>query len=171
MRNWQRKKRKPSKITKAGKIEKIDFAEWLRNEKMEGHIVHLNSMRHIALGLLYGAQTFFVINLFRFLVVSFVFIFVQSLSRNFSSHFLHSLFWLCLSVAFAGICGVVFVLYRQSFEAQQESLWELYLKTKAAVDSFHVKVASNLEEACRLIEAGYEHVSTIGGKRIYQKRK
>ena len=38
-------------------------------------------------------------------------------------------------------------------------------------DEFHVKVASNLEEACGLIEAGFEYVSTMDGKQIYRKRK
>lgn len=28
-------------------------------------------------------------------------------------------------------------------------------------DDFHVKVASTLDEACKLIEAGFEYVSTM----------
>jgi hypothetical protein len=40
-----------------------------------------------------------------------------------------------------------------------------------ADDEFHVKVAQNLDEACRLLEVGFEYVTEIDGTRIFKKRK
>jgi integrase len=36
---------------------------------------------------------------------------------------------------------------------------------------FHVKVAGNLEEACKLLEVGFEYVTDIDGKKLFRKRK
>lgn len=38
-------------------------------------------------------------------------------------------------------------------------------------DEFHVKVAETLEEACKLIEAGFEYVTDMEGKKLFRKRK
>ncbi|MEM3703973.1 MAG: site-specific integrase, partial [Candidatus Bathyarchaeia archaeon] len=38
-------------------------------------------------------------------------------------------------------------------------------------DEFTVRVAENLEEACKLLEVGFEYVTEIDGKRIFRKRK
>ncbi|MCW4047887.1 MAG: hypothetical protein NWE99_10090 [Candidatus Bathyarchaeota archaeon] len=38
-------------------------------------------------------------------------------------------------------------------------------------DAFHVKVASTLEEACKLLEAGFEYVTEFEGAKIFRKRK
>ena len=36
---------------------------------------------------------------------------------------------------------------------------------------FHVKVASNVEEACELVKAGFEPVCRLDGKQLFRKRK
>lgn len=38
-------------------------------------------------------------------------------------------------------------------------------------DEFHVKVAQNLEEACKLLEVGFEYVTEIDGAQVFRKRK
>jgi len=38
-------------------------------------------------------------------------------------------------------------------------------------DEFHVKTAKTAEEACKLIEVGFEYVNAIGNVHIYRKRK
>jgi integrase len=38
-------------------------------------------------------------------------------------------------------------------------------------EEFHVATARTVEEACRLIEVGFEYVNTIDGVHIYRKRK
>ena len=38
-------------------------------------------------------------------------------------------------------------------------------------DDFHVKVADTLEEACKLLETGFEYVTEIDGKKLFRKRK
>jgi hypothetical protein len=40
-----------------------------------------------------------------------------------------------------------------------------------ADDEFHVKVAESLEEACRLLEVGFEYVMDMDGKKLFGKRK
>ena len=40
-----------------------------------------------------------------------------------------------------------------------------------ANDEYYVKVAERVEEATKLIEVGYEYVSTMGDQQIYRKRK
>ena len=40
-----------------------------------------------------------------------------------------------------------------------------------ADDEFHVKVAQNLDEACKLLEVGFEHVAEIDGTQVFRKRK
>jgi hypothetical protein len=39
------------------------------------------------------------------------------------------------------------------------------------IDEFHVKTAKTSEEACKLIEVGFEYVKTICDVHIYRKRK
>lgn len=38
-------------------------------------------------------------------------------------------------------------------------------------DEFHAKVAKNVDEACKLVETGFEYVTTIENVQIYRKRK
>ena len=40
-----------------------------------------------------------------------------------------------------------------------------------SVDEFHVKVAHNLEEACKLVEVGFDYVTDMEGCKIFRKRK
>jgi hypothetical protein len=53
---------------------------------------------------------------------------------------------------------------------------EIYINVEHAVfnevnDQFHVKIASDLEEACRLLEVGFEYVTDMDGKKLFRKRK
>jgi hypothetical protein len=38
-------------------------------------------------------------------------------------------------------------------------------------EEFHVVTAKTAEEACRLIEVGFEYVTTMDGVQIFRKRK
>ncbi len=38
-------------------------------------------------------------------------------------------------------------------------------------DEYHVKAASNLEEAMQLIEVGFEYITEVEGKKLFRKRK
>jgi hypothetical protein len=38
-------------------------------------------------------------------------------------------------------------------------------------DEYHVNVASTIEEACKLVEVGFEFVTEIEEKRLFRKRK
>jgi integrase/recombinase XerD len=38
-------------------------------------------------------------------------------------------------------------------------------------DEYHVKTAANIEEACRLLEVGFEYVTDMEGKKLFRKRK
>jgi integrase/ribosomal protein S27AE len=38
-------------------------------------------------------------------------------------------------------------------------------------DEFHVKVAQNLDDACKLLEVGFEYVTDMGGAKLFRKRK
>jgi len=38
-------------------------------------------------------------------------------------------------------------------------------------DEFHVSVAKTVEEACKLVEVGFEYVTEINGAKIFRKRK
>jgi len=38
-------------------------------------------------------------------------------------------------------------------------------------DDYHAKVAQSLEEACELVEAGFEYVTDMEDKKIFRKRK
>ena len=42
---------------------------------------------------------------------------------------------------------------------------------KETNDEFHVRVAENLDEACKLLEVGFEYVTDMDGKKIFRKRK
>jgi len=38
-------------------------------------------------------------------------------------------------------------------------------------NEFHVKVANTLEEACKLLEVGFDYVTDMEGKKVFRKRK
>ena len=38
-------------------------------------------------------------------------------------------------------------------------------------DEFTVRVVDNVEEACELVEAGFEYVTDMDGQKIFRKRK
>ena len=38
-------------------------------------------------------------------------------------------------------------------------------------DEFNVKVAKTVDEACKLVEVGFEYVTSIEGVQIFRKRK
>jgi integrase len=41
----------------------------------------------------------------------------------------------------------------------------------AKTDDFHVKIAETVEEACKLIEVGFEYVTDVDCKKLFRKRK
>ena len=53
----------------------------------------------------------------------------------------------------------------------------IYINLEAATlqigvnDQFIVKVASTVEEACKLVEVGFEYVTEVNGTKIFRKRK
>lgn len=53
----------------------------------------------------------------------------------------------------------------------------VYINLEAALyhnnnaDDFHVKVAETLDEACKLLETGFEYVTEMDGKKLFRKRK
>jgi hypothetical protein len=38
-------------------------------------------------------------------------------------------------------------------------------------EEFHVKVAHTMEEACQLLEIGFEYVTDMDGNKLFRKRK
>jgi len=40
-----------------------------------------------------------------------------------------------------------------------------------ANDEFHVRTTKTVEEACKLVEVGFEYVTEIDGVKIFRKRK
>jgi hypothetical protein len=36
---------------------------------------------------------------------------------------------------------------------------------------YHVKVAETLQEACKLLEVGFEYVTDLSGAKLFRKRK
>ena len=38
-------------------------------------------------------------------------------------------------------------------------------------DEFHVTIAKTLEEACKLLESGFEYVTDMEGAKLFRKRK
>ncbi len=38
-------------------------------------------------------------------------------------------------------------------------------------EEFHVKVAETLDEACKLVEVGFEYVTDMDGNKLFRKRK
>jgi hypothetical protein len=52
-----------------------------------------------------------------------------------------------------------------------------YINLEAAIyhggnaDDFHVKIAETIEEACKLIETGFEYVTDMYEKKLFRKRK
>ena len=52
-----------------------------------------------------------------------------------------------------------------------------YIHYEAAIyystntDDFHVKVAETVDEACNLIESGFEFVTDMESKKLFRKRK
>jgi len=39
------------------------------------------------------------------------------------------------------------------------------------MDEFHVKVPQSLDEACKLLEVGFEYVTDMNGAKLFRKRK
>jgi len=48
---------------------------------------------------------------------------------------------------------------------------EAALYQNSSSDDFHVKVAQTLEDACKLLESGFEYVTDMDGKKLFRKRK
>jgi integrase/recombinase XerD len=48
---------------------------------------------------------------------------------------------------------------------------EAALYHNSNVDDFHVKMAATLEEACKLLETGFEYITDMDGKKLFRKRK
>jgi hypothetical protein len=42
---------------------------------------------------------------------------------------------------------------------------------KETIDEFTVRVAKPLDEACNLLEAGFEYVTDMDGVKLFRKRK
>jgi len=40
-----------------------------------------------------------------------------------------------------------------------------------AAEEYTVKIASDVEEACKLLEVGFEYVTEFEGKKLFRKRK
>jgi integrase len=52
----------------------------------------------------------------------------------------------------------------------------IYINMEKAVfqtknGEFHVRVAENLDDACKLLEIGFEYVTEMDGKKLFRKRK
>jgi hypothetical protein len=58
-------------------------------------------------------------------------------------------------------------------KAREDPQRRLFVKAlfQNAADEFHVKVAQNLDEACKLLEVGFEYVTEIDGAQIFRKRE
>jgi len=53
---------------------------------------------------------------------------------------------------------------------------EIYINIEQAIfkevnDEFTVKVAENLDDACKLLEVGFEYITDMDGKKLFRKRK
>jgi integrase len=52
---------------------------------------------------------------------------------------------------------------------------QLYVNLEQAIfeanDQYNVKLASNIDEACKLLEVGFEYVTEMDGKKLFRKRK
>jgi hypothetical protein len=53
---------------------------------------------------------------------------------------------------------------------------EIYINLERMVfntnsDEYTVRVAATIEEACKLLEVGFEYVTDIEGKKLFRKRK
>jgi hypothetical protein len=53
---------------------------------------------------------------------------------------------------------------------------EIYINMEKMVfnavsNEYNVKVAATLEEACQLLEVGFEYVTEIDGKKLFRQRK
>ncbi len=47
----------------------------------------------------------------------------------------------------------------------------LLLNFQAKDDEFHAAIAKNLEEACKLVEIGFEYVCDVDNAKVFRKRK
>lgn len=52
----------------------------------------------------------------------------------------------------------------------------IYINLEKAIftnthDEFHVRVAHSLEEACELLEVGFEYVTDMSGAKLFRKRR
>ena len=52
---------------------------------------------------------------------------------------------------------------------------QLYINLEQAIfeanDQYDVKLASTVEEACKLLEVGFEYVTEMDGRKLFRKRK
>jgi hypothetical protein len=53
---------------------------------------------------------------------------------------------------------------------------EIYINMEQAMfltknEDFHVKAVSTLDEACKLLELGFEYVCEMDGQKLFRKRK
>jgi hypothetical protein len=75
---------------------------------------------------------------------------------------------------YAMCCFVIDYVANQVFWEESEDL--IYINLEKALfqnadDEFHVRVAQTLDEACKLLEVGFEYVTEIDGARLFRKRK
>jgi hypothetical protein len=52
----------------------------------------------------------------------------------------------------------------------------IYINLEKAIfqnadEEYHVKVAETLQEACKLLEVGFEYVTDLNGAKLFRKRK
>ena len=59
--------------------------------------------------------------------------------------------------------------------SQERLNTQIYINLEQAIfevnEDYHVKVAETLDEACKLLEVGFEYVTDIEGKKLFRKRK
>jgi hypothetical protein len=52
---------------------------------------------------------------------------------------------------------------------------QLYINLEQAIfevnEDYDVKIAENLDDACKLLEVGFEYVTDMEGKKLFRKRK
>jgi hypothetical protein len=46
-----------------------------------------------------------------------------------------------------------------------------FVKGSTKIEEYHVKVAETLQEACKLLEIGFEYVTDLNGAKLFRKRK
>jgi len=52
---------------------------------------------------------------------------------------------------------------------------QIYVNLEQAIfevnDDYEVKIAETLDDACKLLEVGFEYVTDMDGKKLFRKRK